>query len=239
MSGSTRWDMGPTAKFCLSQNRATFLGPRDGHGHRGVHGGRKLTRFGPVLDPRATPPRRSMLSPDSPTRFGWAHSLGRESGGWVSPRDPAPQGAPPATTGLTQATAARPSQMGLSRCLKILVGLMTPVRRSRSPLISEKSNHCMHARVRACPKAQLTSNRSKHGGRRASAPARYSRRCSSCDGRRRRPVRVGTAHAAGRTGRPALPSSLAPLFSSQAANILKYMQVGVIRRDMSTHQQFL
>ena len=142
LSGSTRWDMGPTAKFCLSQNRVSFIGPRDGHGHRGVHGSRKLTRFGPVLDPRATPPRRSMLSPDSPTRFGWAHSLGRESGGWVSPRDPAPQGAPPATTGLTQATAARPSQMGLSRCLKILVGLMMSVQRHRCPLISEKSNHC-------------------------------------------------------------------------------------------------
>ena len=35
----------------------------------------------------------------------------------------------------------RPSQTGLSRCLKILVGLMMSVQRHRYPLISEKSHH--------------------------------------------------------------------------------------------------
>ena len=44
--------------------------------------------------------------------LGWAHSPGAERGRWVSPRGRAPQSAPPATTGLTQATAARPLATG-------------------------------------------------------------------------------------------------------------------------------
>ena len=141
LSGSNRWDMGPTAKISVSMLCDSIFASLEGAGRSEALRQKIESRTGRCLDPRATPPRRSMLSPDSPTRFGWAHSLGRESGGWVSPRDPAPQGAPPATTGLTQATAARPSQMGLSRCLKILVGLMMSVQRHRCPLISEKSHH--------------------------------------------------------------------------------------------------
>ena len=63
--------------------------------------------------------------------LGWAHSPGAERGRWVSPRGRAPQSAPPATTGLTQATAARPLATGLWRSVIFVVGLMMSVQRHR------------------------------------------------------------------------------------------------------------
>ena len=50
-----------------------------------------------------------------PKAKGWAQRESAGSWRWVSPRDRAPQGAPPATTRRCQAAAVRPLTIGLGR----------------------------------------------------------------------------------------------------------------------------
>ena len=92
-------------------------------------------------DPRAREVSLGRRRRRHPQGEGWAQRESAGSWRWVSPRDRAPQGAPPATTRRCQAAAVRPLTIGLGRCLKILVGLMTPVRRRRLPAILGLSHH--------------------------------------------------------------------------------------------------
>ena len=115
LSGSIRWDMGPTGKFLTKGDCI------DSRAQWARTGGERLVPQGEWIQSslwavgshgELSLGRRRRRHPQAE---GWAQRESAGSWRWVSPRDRAPQGAPPATTRRCQAAAVRPLTIGLGR----------------------------------------------------------------------------------------------------------------------------
>ena len=118
LSGSIRWDMGPTGKFltkgdCIHSRAQWARTAGEGLVPQGKWIQSSLWAVGSHGELSLGRRRRR-----HPQAKGWAQRESAGSWRWVSPRDRAPQGAPPATTRRCQAAAVRPLTIGLGRCLK-------------------------------------------------------------------------------------------------------------------------